>query len=124
MSVLKSNFVYVKNCKFIYTNGTSPQAGIDIEPNSDTARKIIIVNTECAYNAGNGIQTWIVKSIPTVITNIRIHKNNIHNNGFYGLNFYGGNKIKVTNNRIVDNAYPKIYAIDTTNCVMEPNIYQ
>lgn len=124
MSILKTNYVHVRDSKFNYTNGTSPQAGIDIEPNTDTARKITIVNSECAYNAGNGIQTWVVKSVPTIITDIKVQNNDLHHNGRYGVNLYGGININVTYNRIVDNVYPKIYAIDTINCVLEPNTYQ
>lgn len=123
MSILKSNFVRVKNSKFLYTNGTSPQAGIDIEPNTGTARKITIVNSECAYNAGHGIMTW-VNSVPTIITDVRIQNNEIHNNGRYGVSLSGGNNINVTNNHIVNNVYPKIYSVNTTNTVLEPNNYQ
>ncbi|MBS1730531.1 MAG: right-handed parallel beta-helix repeat-containing protein [Bacteroidetes bacterium] len=123
MSILKSIYVHVKNSQFIYTNGTAPQAGIDIEPNTDTAKKVAIINSEFAYNAGGGIKTWIVKSVPTVITDVRIQNNNIHHNGNYGINLSGGNKINATNNTIMYNTYPKIYAVDTTNCVLEPNYY-
>ncbi|MBS1746003.1 MAG: right-handed parallel beta-helix repeat-containing protein [Bacteroidetes bacterium] len=122
MSIIKATAIYVANCKFIYTNGTSPQAGIDIEPNYDTASYISIINSECAYNMGAGIQTYELKNPQTVITNINVHKNYLHDNKTWGGRISGGRYVRFTNNLIVDNKYsPMVYAIDTVNCILEPN---
>lgn len=123
LSIIKASYILVDSCKFIYTNGTSPQAGIDIEPNYDTASYITIKNTECAYNKGAGIQTWELKSPKqTVITNLEIHNNILHDNGTWGGRIAGGRNINFTNNRIIANAYsPMIYARDTVSCVLTPN---
>lgn len=124
MSIIKASIIKVENCKFLYTNGTAPQAGIDIEPNYDTASHITIINTECAYNNGSGIQTYELKSPKqTVITNLEIHDNYLHHNNAYGGRISGGRNINFTNNRIVENKLsPMVYARDTVNCVLWPNL--
>lgn len=48
----------ILNSTFRDTNGTSPQSGIDIEPNgNDPAQQILIRNCTATNNAGAGIQT-------------------------------------------------------------------
>lgn len=123
LSILKASYILVDSCKFIYTNGTSPQAGIDIEPNYDTASNITIRNTECAYNAGAGIQTYELKTTkPTVITNLEIQTNHLHHNGTWGGRISGGRNINFTNNRIYNNLLsPMIFVKDTINCIIVPN---
>ncbi|HQW16107.1 MAG TPA: right-handed parallel beta-helix repeat-containing protein [Niabella sp.] len=123
LSIIKASYILVDSCKFIYTNGTAPQAGIDIEPNYDTASYITIRNTECAYNKGSGIQTYELKTAnPTVITNLEIHNNHLHHNSAWGGRISGGRNINFTENRIYSNALsPMIFAKDTINCVLAPN---
>lgn len=123
LSIIKATIVGVEDCKFLYTNGTAPQAGIDIEPNYDAASHITITNTECAYNAGAGILTYERKSPPlTVVTDVEIHNNYIHHNNLYGGLISGGRNINFSNNRIVDNRLtPMIWARDTVNCKLTPN---
>lgn len=122
MSIIKAFAITVLNSKFLYTNGTAPQAGIDIEPNYDTASYIKIINSECAYNQGAGIMTYESKSRQTVVTNVQIHRNYLHNNNTWGGRISGGRNIRFTNNRIVDNLNsPMIYATDAINCILEPN---
>lgn len=122
LSIIKATYVSVSNSQFIYTNGTAPQAGIDIEPNFDSASHIFINNTECAYNQGSGIMTYESKSKHTVVTNDEIHNNYLHDNGNWGGRISGGRNINFTYNRILNNAYmPMVYAIDTVNCVISPN---
>ena len=124
LSIIKAAVVIIEDCKFMYTNGTAPQAGIDIEPNYDTASHISIVNTECAYNMGAGIMTYERKAPPlTVVTNIEIHNNYLHHNNTYGGILSGGRNINFTNNRIVANRYtnPMVWAKDTVNCILSSN---
>ncbi len=122
LSIIKAYAINVSNSKFIYTNGTAPQAGIDIEPNYDSAHHIFINNTECAFNKGAGIMTYENKGKHTVVTNVQVHNNYLHDNGTWGGRISGGRNIRFTNNRIINNAYsPMVYAIDTVNCVLEPN---
>lgn len=123
LSIIKASYILVDSCKFIYTNGTAPQAGIDIEPNYDTASYITILNTECAYNNGAGIQTYELNTAnPTVITNLEIHNNHLHHNGTWGGRISGGRNINFNYNRIYGNLLlPMIKVMDTINCVIVPN---
>lgn len=65
LSIVSGENIYIDNCGFINTNGTAPQAGIDIEPNksSDIIKDIIIKNSNFDNNIGSGIEINIDKMI-------------------------------------------------------------
>ncbi|WP_423149743.1 hypothetical protein, partial [Rubrolithibacter danxiaensis] len=69
-----------------YTNGTKPQSGINIEPNSSSCqlKNINIINPVTENNVGNGIQMWLYNmyngSTKSVSINITNHKDN---NSYY-----------------------------------------
>ncbi|WKY46932.1 right-handed parallel beta-helix repeat-containing protein [Eubacteriaceae bacterium ES3] len=57
MSITNASNVTVSNSVFSNTNGTAPQAGIDIEPNGgQSASQITIINVQSYNNKGMGIQ--------------------------------------------------------------------
>lgn len=57
MSVVAVNGLYAFACQFINTSGTAPQAGMDVEPNTDTAivRGIRMIGCRFDGNATNGL---------------------------------------------------------------------
>lgn len=124
LSIIKATLILVDSCKFLGTNGTAPQAGIDIEPNYDTASHIAITNTECAYNNGNGIQMY-APGTHRLISNIEVHQNYLHHNGRYGGSIVVASKVNFTNNRIVANTkLPMVNVVNGTLCVVSPNTDQ
>lgn len=58
MSIISADTVTVTNCIFRRTNGTKPQAGVDIEPSrvTDTIRGIRFFGCEFSDNAGNNVE--------------------------------------------------------------------
>ncbi len=61
MSITSGQYIYVSNSEFTGTNGTAPQAGIDVEPNtaSDATQKVrylVIENCRFSGNTGSGVE--------------------------------------------------------------------
>lgn len=124
LSIGKVDGFLVDSCKFLYTGGTKPMGGIDIEPDSDTAQNITIRNSEFGYNQGPGIVMYArsPKTPPvSVLININVHNNYLHHNS-YGSYITRARNVVFTNNRMVKNKYgPAVYCKDTVNCVITPN---
>lgn len=61
ISVISVDGFHSLNDRLINTNGTSPESGIDIEPNASTdkIKNIILENLYTANNTGNGIDIWL-----------------------------------------------------------------
>lgn len=56
LSIISATEVVVSNCVFSNTNGTAPQAGVDIEPNpGETAADITLTGCQFIGNAGAGL---------------------------------------------------------------------
>lgn len=57
LSITNAGDVLVRDCRFLNTSGTPPEAGIDLEPNEPTnlIHNISIVNTEMRWNIGPGL---------------------------------------------------------------------
>lgn len=73
ISVISVENLYVKYCEFKNTNGTPPEAGVDIEPN-DSFNRIVNVNfSNCRFlnNNGNGVKFALANldssSIPVTV---------------------------------------------------------
>jgi nitrous oxidase accessory protein NosD len=121
ITVGKANGVLIDSCILTNTNGTKPMAGIDIEPDRDTAQNVKIQNCTLAYNKGNGIEIYVNRY--SVVKNVSAKNNFIHHNA------YGGYLIRAQNvefiyNRIVGNKYQPFKVVDTVNCVLIPNSFQ
>jgi hypothetical protein len=60
-SLISGRNITIDGCSFTNTNGTAPQSGIDIEPNStsDQLQNITITNTRASGNAGQGLMVSI-----------------------------------------------------------------
>jgi hypothetical protein len=58
LTVISSDSLTVTNCAFNNTSGTSPEAGVDFEPNSDSNRltNIVFNNCSASNNTGHNMQ--------------------------------------------------------------------
>jgi hypothetical protein len=86
------NHIYYLRDHFANTNGTAPQSGIDIEPNSP-GDYLLDVNIDDCYtdaNAGDGlmISTWLMNSTsqPISVTVLRNHSTGNQRYGYVGIN--------------------------------------
>lgn len=121
ITIGKANGVLIDSCTLTNTNGTKPMAGIDIEPDKDTAQNITIQNCLLAYNKGNGIEIYVNRS--SVVKDVVAKNNFIHHNA------YGGYLIRAKNvvfnyNRIIQNKYQPFKVVDTVSCILAPNVYE
>ena len=79
VSVINIDGYHSLNDKFINTNGTAPESGIDIEPNVNTniVKNVVLENLYTANNTGDGIDIWLNKldstSDPVSITILNHH---------------------------------------------------
>ncbi|MDH2394326.1 right-handed parallel beta-helix repeat-containing protein [Providencia rettgeri] len=55
LSITSGEYIYIKNCEFSNTNGTTPQDGVCIEPNvqQDPTQKVRYVIVDGCYSHGN-----------------------------------------------------------------------
>lgn len=80
LSVGPANQLYVVNSTFSNSNGTAPQSGIDVEPQSDgPARNIRIENSVISGNKGNGL------NLDDYTRNVVVKRTTIRNNYQYGI---------------------------------------
>ena len=63
ISVISAVNLLVENCVFKNTSGTPPQAGVDIEPNSNVQylENIVFRNSITSGNAGKGLELYLQK---------------------------------------------------------------
>lgn len=111
------------SCLLTYTNGTPPQDGIDIEPDSDTAQNVYIKNCEIANNVGNGIEMNAKTNTTAKVRNIYVNNNFIHNNAYSAYVLHVQNSTINYNRFIQNRVRNQIYAKDTSNCVFTPNTH-
>ncbi|RPE09716.1 right-handed parallel beta-helix repeat-containing protein [Chitinophaga lutea] len=115
------NGLEVDSCVLTYTNGTAPQDGIDIEPDSDTAQYVYIKNCEIAHNVGNGVEMNAKTTTTAKVRNIFVTNNYMHNNAYSNYILHVQHST-INNNRFSANRVRnQIYAKDTANCVFVPN---
>ncbi|NLE28784.1 MAG: hypothetical protein GX629_03830, partial [Phycisphaerae bacterium] len=89
ISVISAERLLVENCVIRNTNGHSPQAGIDFEPNYDTQRLVdcVVRGTIIEGNAGDGILFSLNQMSSTNRNNatVTIEKCSLIGNGNHGL---------------------------------------
>ncbi|MBP5639717.1 MAG: right-handed parallel beta-helix repeat-containing protein [Victivallales bacterium] len=88
ISVISAEDLLVRNCQFLATRGTPPQAGIDIEPNRPKDRIINNVFEHCIFNdnASHGIDLYLSPLDATTVPLSITFKNCIsHNNNSAGI---------------------------------------
>jgi polygalacturonase len=99
LSIGPVNGVTITHSTFSNTNGTMPQAGIDIEPEAQgPARNITIDDCTIADNRGSGLE------IHDNVSNVTVKNSNFINNYGYGvLTVDTATQVTITNNRITGN---------------------
>lgn len=117
------NGLNVDSCLLTYTNGTPPQAGIDIEPDVDTAQYVYITNCEISNNVGAGIEMNAKPSTTAKITNIFVTNNYVHHNPYSTYIQYVTNSTVNYNRFTLNTVRNLVYAKDTANCIFTPNTY-
>jgi hypothetical protein len=132
LSIGPSNYVYIANSTFSNTNGTLPQAGIDIEPlTQGVASNVRMYNIVLSGNRGNGLEmhnniTGIVMTNSTLTgnygfgalavssTGLTMTNNNATKNGLSGIGMSGtshnvainSNSLKYNSTRYVSPSKP------------------
>jgi hypothetical protein len=87
MSIINVNGIVVSNSAFTNTNGTSPQSGIDIEPNAgNLVDNILLQNIYLNSNLGNGILCYVGYS-DAIVRNIKLINITTTNTGLQGILF-------------------------------------
>jgi len=111
--------VTVDSCTITHTNGTAPQDGIDLEPDTGTCRNVNIRNSFIAYNAGNGVE--MNQNSRSSIYNINVNYNRIHYNAYAGY-IQKVHNITFNYDSVGSNKYhPYVDTSRCTNCIITPN---
>ncbi|WP_333678984.1 glycosyl hydrolase family 28-related protein [Dyella sp.] len=98
LSILPATRVYVANSVFSQSNGTAPQSGIDIEPQTQgTTQQVRLENVTLTDNVGNGLE--IHDNVSNVVANSITSQNN-HGSGVYA---GGPNGVTITNSNLSQN---------------------
>ena len=135
LSICNGEHIIVDNCNFLNTNGQTPQAGIDIEPNfsTDIIKNIIIKNCTIEDNQGSGIEVNLTKlntESETVVESVFISidncviKNNKDGVGYFympeGKDLINSVKgfIKITNSNILSSNRAAILIMNIKDNVM------
>lgn len=102
MSITNAEVVKVSNSRFINTDGTAPQAGIDIEPNADqTVANVTIDNCQFEENKGSGL-LMVVYPENSFIHNINCTNISTTNNSEKGIEVASNSLGRITNIDIVN----------------------
>jgi len=121
LTIGSSRGVRVRNCEFSDTGGIPPGAGIDIEPDTDIARDVVIENCLVRGNRGPGISLY-KRAAEVTVRNCTIERNRgdgilavtaidcvftgniIRENGLGGIFLRTGSRnIRVSGNRLKGN---------------------
>lgn len=119
MSVGYVNGVKVYDSEFSNSHGTSPQCGVDIEPeNGNIAYKVLFENCRINNNARYGMLLY--KGARGVTVNRCI----VENNGSCGIVTRNAVATYIANNTIRNNSATGVFIQDgTTNCQVSRNIF-
>jgi hypothetical protein len=99
LSLTQCTNVKVYDSEFSYTKGTSPECGIDIEPDNDwVTSNIWIENCRLNNNAKYGINIFLR------ISKVTLNKCTIESNGSCGFVNVGGSEVTLQNSRIQNNS--------------------
>ena len=128
LSILTCKNIVVKKCKFINTNGTPPQCGIDVEP--DGAAGVITENIfidGCYFNNNSGQALWFAGSESFKKNNIYVNdcvfdcRTGINNTNLL-LN-RGYSNVFITNNKFLGYTYSHIATTNFSNVNILNNIF-
>ena len=112
LSIGPSRYVYVTNSTFSNTNGTLPEAGIDIEPQTQgPVSDVRLYNLTLTGNRGNGLE------LHYNISHITVTQSTITGNHGFGALAVSAPYLTFTNNRITKNGLSGIGTAGTTHNV-------
>jgi polygalacturonase len=98
LTIAPATQVYVVNSSFTGSNGTAPQAGIDIEPQTQgPTQQVRLENTTLSNNVGNGLE------VHESVTNLALNEVTSENNQGYGVYTDGPNGVTITNSNLSEN---------------------
>ena len=101
-SIVACKNLHIGNMYGGYTNGTSPAAGLDIEPNETLCENITIMNAHFEYNDGDGLH--FARVMPnSLINNVSILNLKCNNNSKNGVEAYKSSNVTIYNADITDN---------------------
>lgn len=90
--------IYVVNSSFTDSNGVAPQAGIDIEPQTQgTTQEVRIENSVLSNNVGNGLE------LHANVTGLVLTSSQAENNQGFGVFDYGADNSQITGNLLSEN---------------------
>lgn len=114
LSITDANRIMVKDSVFMNTNGTLPEAGIDIEPDPDqSSHNIQLINVECLNNNGSGLD---LMGINGVIDKVLVEDSYFIDNKGPGIRFFDvGGQVKLRNLQIENNCPDCSRRIDRNN---------
>ena len=95
LSITNCSNIKVYDSEFSYTKGTSPECGIDLEPDDGyTCSSVLIQNCRLNNNAKYGINIW------KRVSGVTINRCTLERNGSLGMGTYGCSNIKFTGNTV------------------------
>jgi hypothetical protein len=98
LSICAGNKVYVVNSSFTGSNGTAPQGGIDIEPQTKSkVWQVRIENTTLSNNVGNGLE------VHDNVNGLSLYKVTAENNKGFGVYTGGPTNVSITNSNLSQN---------------------
>jgi len=118
LSITNCSNIRVYDSEFSYSKGTSPECGIDIEPDANgSCTDVIIKNCRLNNNAKYGLNIW------KRTTNVTITGCTLERNGSLGIGTNGISGLKVTNNTIrYNSATGVVYNSGTRNLTHSGNM--
>ena len=110
LSILPSQRVYIVNSTFSNTNGTKPEAGIDVEPQKQgTVKDLRIEKSVFSGNRGNGIE------VRHNVSNLVITGNTIKSNNGFGIYTDSPSYGRISSNTITLNGLDGVGLLKTTH---------
>jgi polygalacturonase len=112
LTIAPTTDLYVVNSSFTSSNGLAPQAGIDIEPQTQgTVQHVRIEDSVLSNNVGNGLE------MHANTTDVTLIGSTAQNNQGYGVFDYGADNSTITNNNLIQNYLFGIDMAGNTNNV-------
>jgi polygalacturonase len=112
LTIAPTTDLYVVNSSFTSSNGLAPQAGIDIEPQTQgTVQHVRIEDSVLSNNVGNGLE------MHANTTDVTLIGSTAQNNQGYGVFDYGADNSTITNNNLIQNYLFGIDMAGNTNDV-------
>jgi polygalacturonase len=98
MTIGPAQQVYVVNSSFTGSNGIAPQAGIDIEPETQgTTTNVRIESSVLSNNVGNGLE------LHANVSGVVLTSSQAENNQGFGVFDYGADNTQITSNLLSEN---------------------